>query len=547
MALDAIKTSLQIKETSVAKSIFVDCVKQLHFMHEDSVIRNAMIRALTEPWGRTSELARVSTNLVKLSPYIMRCVAKTGAAWPARLSAQELFGSDDFNTLADDTLLSALLGSAPICDIEMERFLTMARYTLLEAATRMTASDSESAAALNFYSVLARQCFINEYVFTCTDDEIQKAGHLRDSLTRSLENRIQVPSFLLITVAAYFPLHPLPLAIHLLNFQWPAAVMAMLVLQVKEPANEQQLRVSIQKLTSFENEVSLLVQNQYEENPYPRWIKTPPAGKAQNIVEYLNSKFPLISFIRQHRKNTVDVLIAGCGTGQQSISTAQRIEGAQVLALDLSISSLAYAMRKTREIGMTSIDYAQADLLKIGSFERHFDVIESSGVLHHLANPWTGWRVLLSLLRPGGFMKIGLYSEVARADIVRERTFITEQGYGSTTDEIRRYRQDLMNSASHTDSSSILSSPDFFSTSTCRDLLFHVQEHRMTLNSIEEFLHANELTFLGFEIESAVLHAYKQHFPEDPAATNLGQWQIFENENPDTFANMYQFWIQKRN
>jgi hypothetical protein len=33
--------------------------------------------------------------------------------------------------------------------------------------------------------------------------------------------------------------------------------------------------------------------------------------------------------------------------------------------------------------------------------------------------------------------------------------------------------------------------------------------------------------------------------PNDPAATDLGQWQIFENENPDTFSSMYQFWIQK--
>jgi 2-polyprenyl-3-methyl-5-hydroxy-6-metoxy-1,4-benzoquinol methylase len=59
-------------------------------------------------------------------------------------------------------------------------------------------------------------------------------------------------------------------------------------------------------------------------------------------------------------------------------------------------------------VGRSNIEYGQADILKLGSLGRSFDLIESSGVLHHLADPLAGWRVLLSLLRPGGFMMIGL-------------------------------------------------------------------------------------------------------------------------------------------
>jgi hypothetical protein len=86
---------------------------------------------------------------------------------------------------------------------------------------------------------------------------------------------------------------------------------------------------------------------------------------------------------------------------------------------------------------------------------------------------------------------------------------------------------------------------DFYSTSTCRDLLFHVQEQRMTLTGIEAFLKDNGLAFLGFAIDPQVVHAYRLRFPEDRAAINLAQWQRFENDNPDTFLGMYQFWIQK--
>ena len=69
----------------------------------------------------------------------------------------------------------------------------------------------------------------------------------------------------------------------------------------------------------------------------------------------------------------------------------------------------------------------------------------------------------------------------------------------------------------------------------------------MTLTGIDAFLRDNNLAFLGFEIEGDILHAYKRRFPNDRAATNLDQWQIFENENPGTFASMYQFWTQKIN
>lgn len=67
----------------------------------------------------------------------------------------------------------------------------------------------------------------------------------------------------------------------------------------------------------------------------------------------------------------------------------------------------------------------------------------------------------------------------------------------------------------------------------------------MTLSCIEEFCQENNLTLLGFEIDAAVLHAYRNRFPDDRAGTNLRQWQIFENENPDIFFGMYEFWIQK--
>jgi SAM-dependent methyltransferase len=322
-------------------------------------------------------------------------------------------------------------------------------------------------------------------------------------------------------------------------------VAAVLAQQIREPEEELQHRATIPRLTTIEDGVSHLVQQQYEENPYPRWIKAAPVNKPATFDIFLRRTFPLATFRPLGKVTDLDVLIAGCGTGQHSIDSVRQYTGARVLAVDLSLTSLCYAKRKTIALALGTVEYAQADIMKLGSLGRSFDVIEATGVLHHLADPMAGWRVLLALLRPGGFMRLGLYSEVARRDIVRGRTFIAEKNYGTTAEDIRQCRQELMTAGDGADFKSILHRGDFFSTSACRDLLFHVQEHRMTLDGIDAFLDENDLQFMGFYIDGQILHAYKLRFPDDRAATNLGQWRIFENENPDTFRSMYQFCVQK--
>ena len=213
--------------------------------------------------------------------------------------------------------------------------------------------------------------------------------------------------------------------------------------QVREPEEQRQLRRSIPVLTPIEDAVSVAVRHQYEENPYPRWVKCEPPGRPWTIDQFLGSRFPAAPF-RNLGKANVDILIAGCGTGQQEIETAQRFPQARLLAVDLSLSSLAHAERHTLALGLERIDYAQADILKLASVGRSFDVIVTSGVLHHLAEPFAGWKVLLSLLRPGGVMAIGLYSELARGHVRAARSFIAERGYQPTAEAIRRCRQELM-------------------------------------------------------------------------------------------------------
>ncbi len=545
MAVNSIMQSLGLEESDEAKTIFVACVRHLPVTAENSGVRWALVRALTENWGRSTDLAGVCINFLKMNPEIQAAMARVTQAWPQRLSIQDLFGTGGLTVLQSDPLLCALLNAARIDDTTTERFLTTVRCALLEAFDESKASASAMSGTMDFYCALASQCFINEYVFSHTDAEIRKAEDLRRALATALDAGTEVPALWPMVVATYFPLFSIPSAARLLDTRWPDPVMTVLKQQISEPEEERQLRATVPRLTRIEDEVSLLVQNQYEDNPYPRWTRVAPTPKPRHVLGYLSQKFPRAVFRNHAITSQVEVLIAGCGTGQHSIETARQLHGASVLAVDLSLGSLGYAKRKTRELGLSSIEYAQADLLNVGAIGREFDVIESVGVLHHLADPWAGWRALLSILRPGGFMKLGFYSELARRDIVRARAIIAEQGYGTTPDEIRKCRQYLLDVDTRNNLGAAVRALDFFSTSSCRDLLFHVQEHRMTLTAIDAFLRENNLGFLGFELDPAVVSAYRLRFPDDRTLTNLDQWQVFENEHPDTFFGMYQFWIQK--
>jgi tetratricopeptide (TPR) repeat protein/2-polyprenyl-3-methyl-5-hydroxy-6-metoxy-1,4-benzoquinol methylase len=527
------------------KVAFSSCVARTRFTTDDPQIRAALTTAITEPWGMPYELCRPALSLIMLNQRIAGCVRLANGSWPARLPKAALFGADGLAALAAEPLLHALLEAAPVTTIEFERFVTCARLALLETASSEKGPDSSDIAALQFYAAVSRQCFINEYIFDWNDGERLAAAACREKMLSLLDANATIPPFLLLAVAAYFPLYSLCDASRLLATDGPSPVDEVLRQQIREPLEEQGLRAGVACLTSIAGGVSEEVRAQYEQNPYPRWVKLPTSGQALHFNGELRRTLPFAPFTPMPDDRAPEALIAGCGTGSQSILFARRFRGVRVLAIDLSLSSISYAKRKSQELGIANIEYAQADILKLADISRTFDIIESVGVLHHLSDPFTGWRTLLSRLRPGGFMGLGFYSEIARRHVVKARELIAARGYLSTPDDIRRFRQNLADQGSSVELQWLSEAPDFYSISECRDLLFHVQEHRLTLGQIESFLAEFRLHFIGFELDPRVVRKYRARFTDDPSGTSLRNWERFEADNPDTFAGMYRFWIQK--
>ncbi|HUQ73415.1 MAG TPA: methyltransferase domain-containing protein [Burkholderiales bacterium] len=407
----------------------------------------------------------------------------------------------------NDPLLLRLLEETVIRDPQLEHLLVLERRKALR----------EGSVPVDTLVAIAHQCFNTEYVFAESEDEraelakLARSAHLRD----------------LAVYAAYRPLNSLPEANDVAKRLESTPLASLARRQIVEPADEQALRAGLASFGGPASAVSAAVRAQYEENPYPRWRRVP--------------------LITPEERTPSRVLIAGCGTGQHAISTALRMPQAKLLAIDLSVASLAYAKRKTTELGVANIEYRQADLLSLRPEGGRFDHVEASGVLHHLEDPLAGWRVLTDLVEPGGSMRIGLYSERGRRAIVRARELIAEQGFPPTPEGIRRCRAAILARAQDDLFARLVRNEDFYSMSGCRDLLFHVQEHRLDLPRVKQMIGELGLVFAGFEFADSGMSVtrYAARYPHDAAMTDLDNWDRLEGEYPDTFSRMYQFRVLK--
>ncbi len=389
---------------------------------------------------------------------------------------------------------------------------------------------------------VASQCFINEYIWPATADEAATITTIKAEIESPAgESRDDFGK--IAVLAMYLPLHTVQGSERLPTLELPDCLCQLVHREISEVIEERRCRQEIVRLGSISDVTSLAVQEQYEENPYPRWI-VPDQVEPTTPAAFLQRAFPG-GRVAAPASGATAILIAGCGTGQHSITTARRFPDARVTALDLSSASLAYAVRKSHELGLDRIAYRQADILSLSGWSERFDIIEASGVMHHLRNPLDGWAVLASLLKPNGLMRVGLYSERGRRHVDAARAIIERARFRADAEGIRAARDALKSLSADEIAGRVTLSPDFYTLSSCRDLLFHVQEHLTSLPEIAQTLDHLQLRLIGFDVSDKTRQQYRSRFPGDAQETSLENWGQFEADNPATFTGMYQFWVEK--
>lgn len=531
-AIEAFNKALLLKpDFAEAYRNIGNAFKDVKFNHSSPEIHKTIISLLDQKSSvRPKDIAAAVISLLKLEPNLQKYFREPNIGKTLQSLQQAIF------ELSDLSLLLKLMSVCPLPDLELEKLLKQIRAGILLAFP----SYDETSDFLKFQTALALQCFNNEYIYDQSKDEEKAIANLEVSLETSLAKGKQPNPQDILCLASYKPLY---------KYRWCCLladnehIHQVFIRQINEPLKEQELKTNIRILKKITDDISIKVSAQYESHPYPRWIRLGLPLNPKPISKiFATSKLKLFD-TEVCKVSYPSILVAGCGTGQHPISTAARFRNSQVIAVDLSLSSLAYAQRKTEELGIKNIEYIRSDILNLKKLDKQFDIIESVGVLHHMNDPMAGWKALVDCLKDGGVMKIGLYSELARKQIVEIRNEISRLGIGSSDAEMRSFRQALIEPERDC-FEEIRYSSNFYSLSELRDLLFHIQEHRFDIPQINECLDKLGLKFCGFNKKAAV-QKFRQSNNEPKDLYDLYKWQRFEEANPDTFAGMYQFWCQK--
>ena len=452
--------------------------------------------------------------------------------------------------LARDELLRELLTHTLNVDPDLEATLVALRRTLLFEAEPAQGEGSVTGAELEgLNAALALQCFANQYLFESSEEEAARVEALAGTFATPLSAAACGPRERrnLLRLSMYRPLWQVEAVQRLATDDLSGLardVARVIERTLVEPLRERRLAACIPSAGPVRNPVSQRVRAQYESAPYPRWLHIAALDRSP-VADSLARRFahwkPARAFGAGSR-----ALVLGCGTGYEPIELALREPEFRVFAVDLSLASLAYAVRMAQALDLRSIRFLHGDLLKLRDIGGSFDLVSASGVLHHLRDPLAGWEAAASRLAEGGLMRVGLYSATARRSITKVREIIARRGVPATPEGMRAFRLALLRGELGPEFADLARSPDLYSLSSLRDLLFHVEEHHFDLEDVASALARLGLRFVGFEHEDpGTALRYARAHPDDPSQTALTKWAAFEAAHPETFNGMYQFWCEQ--
>jgi len=392
---------------------------------------------------------------------------------------------------------------------------------------------------LQFLAALSVQCWHTDFVYYVDEDEKKALQELKDTLVDVLfpkekKTPDDTHAMWLALYCCYEPLYE----IYNTEDKLPFSKNALYVLQplidhqLTNPLREAKLFTTIPGFTEIEDDTSKAVQKMYETRPYPRWNSSAVSAPQADL---------------QNLSRGLEILIAGCGTGQEAAFYANMAQSAHITAVDLSRTSIAYGIRQTGEMGfLPRINFMHGDLAEVGKIGKTYDYITSSGVLHHMKDPEKGLAAITACLKDGGRMSLSLYSKVARDYALNPALdYIKQKGYSASLDDIRQFRRDLFLMKAEDPILRCTTASDFYNLAECNDMLFHVQEHRYTLKEFIAMADRHGLEPVHLVLPSERKKSFLEAYP-DSTVLDFDALTEFEEKNPRTFLEMYKIYFRKK-
>jgi SAM-dependent methyltransferase len=239
----------------------------------------------------------------------------------------------------------------------------------------------------------------------------------------------------------------------------------------------------------------------YEHAPFPGY----PTHQNLSSLRARAARSEFARLLNQAIPGNARVVEIGCGTGQMSLylASADRV----VIGADLTRGSLLLGAAAARRFGLDRVQFVETDLHRPGLRAGSFDVVLSSGVLHHTPDPRAAFARIAQLARPGGMIVLGLYNAFARLPLRVRRVVARLSAYRWIPfDPVLR---DRGNEPARREA-------------WLRDQYQHPEEHRHTLSEVQSWFAENNVEYvraypsahIGEEPEELFVSAADNWWPE---------------------------------
>lgn len=284
--------------------------------------------------------------------------------------------------------------------------------------------------------------------------------------------------------------------------------------------------------------LSDVVAQQYQKWIYPEPIQDLPGWLANNWQWFDPSHAHRIFWPDRPYRPELEILIAGCGTNQAAVF-AYTNPGARVVAIDVSESSLNHHRFLQQTYGLRNLELHQLPIEEVGALHQEFDLVVSTGVLHHMASPEQGMQALASCLKPDGVAAIMLYARYGRIGVEIMQAIFREIGLNQDEDALAMVREALASlPADHPVCSYLSFAPDLRFDAGLVDTFLHGRDRSYSVADCLDLVASAGLAFQGWFLKSPYEPATSATTPTADgfraavaALPNRQRWGVMERIN----------------
>jgi SAM-dependent methyltransferase len=185
-----------------------------------------------------------------------------------------------------------------------------------------------------------------------------------------------------------------------------------------------------------------IVGRQYEQWRYPLPIEDLGVWTANHWEWFDPAHAHRVFWPDRDYKPDLDILIAGCGTNQAAVFAFTN-PAAKVVAVDISRSSLDHQRYLKDKHGLGNLDVHLLSVEEVPTLGLDFDLVVSTGVLHHMADPLAGMKALGECLRRDGALAVMLYAKYGRIGVELLQSVFRDLGLGQDAASVQTVKDTI--------------------------------------------------------------------------------------------------------